>query len=510
MKIKMEKSNRLSMSKGICCAVVLLLGVVLCKEANAQLRMNASLQGWHLKDKASDNVPGISLQKAYDFLKEHRYKVNPVIVAVIDNGVDTTHEDLKNVLWRNNREIAGNGKDDDGNGYVDDVCGWNFLGNKEGKNLTTESSEKDRENQRAYQSLRSKWDKFDDSSSSSLSVNEQKEYSVWKQASQAINNPAYVSSDSAVSVMMQLHKSYDKVNKRRKDLVGDNWEDINDRNYGNPTVGAGNPKHGTHVAGTIAAERNNNLGMDGIADKARIMPIRAIPDGDERDKDVALSIRYAVDNGARVVNMSFGKDFSPQKQWVDDAVKYAQAHDVLLIHASGNEGVNVDTSQRYPSPFFINADYSATNFITVGASDVKPSALASFSNYGKKVVNVFAPGTNIYATISKKNKYEFMDGTSMAAPVVSGIATIIREYFPRLSARQVKYVIEQSVVKPVDKVTKPGLRRPKGVQPEKVELNDICTSGGIVNAYEAVKLAATLKGELSKRAVKKILKIQKR
>lgn len=498
------------MSKGIRCAILLLLGAMLCNEANAQGQRDASLKGWYLKDKAIDNVPGISLQKAYDFLKEHRYKVNPVIVAVIDNGVDTSHEDLKNVLWKNPREIAGNGKDDDGNGYVDDVYGWNFLGNKEGKNLTAESSEKDRQGQRAYQSLRLKWDKFDDSRSSSLSTKELKEYSVWKQAIQAINNPAFVSSDSAVNAMVQIYSSYNKVNKRRKDLVGDNWEDINDRNYGNPNVSAGSPKHGTHVAGTIAAERNNNLGMDGIADKARIMPVRAVPDGDERDKDVALAIRYAVDNGARVVNMSFGKDFSPQKQWVDDAVKYAEAHDVLLIHASGNEGVNVDTSQRFPLPFSIDPSYSATNFITVGASDVKPSSLAPFSNYGKKVVNVFAPGTNIYATVSRKNRYEFMDGTSMAAPVVSGIAAVIREYFPRLSARQVKYVIEQSVVKPTDQVIKPGLRRKKGVPPEKVELSEICTSGGIVNAYEAVKLASTLKGELSKRKARKILKIQKR
>lgn len=505
----MKKNNRLSMHKEIFGAMLMLFGVVLCNEANAQARMNDSLKGWHLKDKASDNLPGISLQKAYDFLKEHRYKVNPVIVAVIDNGVDTSHEDLKNVLWKNPREIAGNGKDDDKNGYVDDVCGWNFLGNKDGKNLTTESTEKDRQNQRAYESLRLKWNKFDSSRSSSLSAVEQKEYTVWKQAAEVINNPTYVSSDSAVNVMVQMQKSYDKVNKRRKDLVGDNWEDIDDRNYGNPNVGAGSPKHGTHVAGTIAAERNNNLGMDGIADKARIMPVRAVPDGDERDKDVALAIRYAVDNGARVVNMSFGKDFSPQKQWVDDAVKYAEAHDVLLIHASGNEGVNVDTSQRFPSPSSIDSSYRGVNFITVGASDVKPSALASFSNYGKKVVNVFAPGTNIYATVSRKNRYEFMDGTSMAAPVVSGIAAIIREYFPRLSARQVKYVIEHSVEKPTDQIIKPGLRRKRGVPPVKVELSDVCTSGGIVNAYEAVKLASTLKGELSRRAVKKILKIER-
>ncbi|NLR78405.1 S8 family peptidase [Chitinophaga eiseniae] len=484
---------------------MLLLSIVSMQYVNAQSTGKPDLKGWHLKDKATDGVYGISLQQAYDYIRDHKYKVHPVIVAVIDNGMDTSHEDLKNVLWKNSREVAGNGVDDDRNGYVDDVFGWNFLGNKEGGNITTESTERER----AYQKYSTKWQHFDSTHISSLSAADQKEYTIWEKVALANRKPVYVKSDSTVNLAQEMYNSVDRVNKRRKEIVGDNWEDINDRNYGNANVAAGKPSHGTHVAGIIAAERNNGLGIDGVADKARIMPIRAVPDGDERDKDIALAIRYAVDNGARVINMSFGKDFSPGKNWVDEAVKYAEAHDVLLIHAAGNDMKNLDVAENYPSPVSEDTTYKAANWITVGASDV-PFGTASFSNYGKKSVDVFAPGTRIYATVPKKSNYMFMDGTSMAAPVVAGIAALIREYFPRLSARQVKYIIEHSVLKPQETVNIPGAKRKNGVVPAKVKLSEICITGGIVNACDAVRLAAATKGELKKRAMKKILKVQER
>ncbi|MFL5808573.1 MAG: S8 family serine peptidase, partial [Flavisolibacter sp.] len=276
----------------------------------------------------------------------------------------------------------------------------------------------------------------------------------------------------------------------RGDIVKDNYNDFNDRFYGNNDVMAGTPFHGTHVSGIIAAARNNGLGIDGIADNVRIMMVRAVPDGDEHDKDIALAIRYAVDNGAKVINMSFGKGFSPQKQWVDDAVRYAQSKGVLLVHAAGNDAADVDTTWNFPTPVYKGDGNRATNWITVGASgDPQLGGLvASFSNYGKKEVDVFAPGVKIYSSIPGGNTYGEAQGTSMASPVVAGVAALVLEYFPTLSAEQVKYVIEKSSTKVDMKVKTPG-------SDEEVDMSELSKSGGLLNAYEAVKLASTLKGE---------------
>jgi subtilisin family serine protease len=483
------------MNKTIRIPALLLIGLSLFGQSFAQ---NAP-KGWHLKDKAEDKLYGISLQKAYDLIKEKNYMVNPVIVAVIDAGSDTTHEDLKNVLWKNHKEIAGNGKDDDGNGYIDDVYGWSFLGNKTGKNVNKELEEADR----AFVKYRSKWQSFDATKAEGLSTRERYEYNTWKLAAQSKGRPIYLTADSARSLQLKQKPQKDP-NLTRKEIVGDRYDDIRDRKYGNADVMAKDPMHGTHVAGIIAAQRSNGIGVDGVADNARIMTLRAVPDGDERDKDIALAIRYAVKNGARVINMSFGKLVSPEKKWVDEAIKYAAKHDVLIVHAAGNESINTDLSPRYPSAISVDGKYTAPNFISVGASNGN-GGTAAFSNYGKKTVDVFAPGTQIYSTVPKANKYRSLDGTSMASPVVAGIAALIREYFPALSAVQVKYIIEHSVVKPEEKVAVPGSR-----SAEKVELSELCTTGGIVNAYEAIKLASTLKGELKGRKVRKILKIQAR
>jgi cell wall-associated protease len=253
---------------------------------------------------------------------------------------------------------------------------------------------------------------------------------------------------------------------------------------------ANTPFHGTHVSGIIAAARNNGIGVDGVANDVRIMTIRAVPDGDEHDKDIALAIRYAVDNGARIINMSFGKSFSPQKKWVDDAVRYAQSKGVLLVHAAGNDGKNVDSTENYPNPNNAETKMKAPNFITVGASgDPKTGGIAAdFSNYGKKEVDVFAPGVKIYSTIPGGNTYGFAQGTSMASPVVAGLAAFILSYYPDLSPEQVKYCIEKGSVNPNLQVTKPGSE-------EKEDFANFSRTGGLLNAYEAVKIAATLKGE---------------
>jgi len=280
----------------------------------------------------------------------------------------------------------------------------------------------------------------------------------------------------------------------RGEIVQDNYKDINDRFYGNGDVMASTPFHGTHVSGIIAAARNNGKGIDGIADNVRIMMVRAVPDGDEHDKDIALAIRYAVDNGAKVINMSFGKGFSPEKKWVDDAVKYADEKGVLLVHAAGNDAADVDTAWNFPTPVMLDNE-RAPNWITVGASgDPKAGGItASFSNYGKKEVDVFAPGVKIYSTIPGGDTYGNAQGTSMASPVVAGIAAFLLEYFPTLSPEQVKAVIEESAQKPSMKVDVPGS------DGDEVSLSDISRTGGLVNAYEAAKLAYKMQEQQPKK-----------
>ncbi len=521
------------------------------------------LKGWHLRDQAADGYNGISLKQTYDFLKGKNY--TNIIVAVIDSGIDTTHEDLKKILWKNTKEIPGNGIDDDGNGYVDDVNGWNFLGNKNGDNLKKETSEKSR----VYYRFK---DKFSSKQIDTLllTADEKWQYEEWSKAAAQID----VTADEQMQVQMldiicKSLKKNDQVirvemnkdeytpgelekfepgtqkgkqakmgyitclkmlsledEQTNKDLITDleeyvegkkqtiesktiappdyraaiikdNYFDINDRFYGNNDIMGPEPMHGTHVSGIIAADRNNNTGVDGIADHVQIMMIRALPDGDEYDKDIALAIKYAVDNGAKVINMSFGKSFSPEKKWVDQAVHYAESKDVLLIHASGNESHNTDSVDIFPNPELLTLNEKADNFISVGASGDKKVAsgkvIADFSNYGSNTVDVFAPGVKIYSSLPGGNQYGFLNGTSMAAPVVTGIAALIRSYYPLLSAKQVKYAIDKSAenIDDTDAVTVPGTNRVAA-------MNNLCTSGGFANAYKAIEFASTLKPEAIK------------
>ncbi len=520
-------------------------------------------KGWHMLDKTESGYYGVSVDKAYKFVKTKKLKSKTVIVAVIDSGVDTLHEDLKNVLWKNPKEISGNGIDDDKNGYVDDIYGWNFLGGRDGKNVEQDSYEA----ARVYHNQKSKWaDKEVDISQ--LSPQEAFDYKAWKRSEEEIAGSdsktsgleiiflkkAYtgcVKNDSILRKAMGKEKysgkelgdfqPVDADSKKAKtslyglmsgndaletsnqeflegfgdyvsgeekkaeaanaapknyrdDIVKDNYSDFNDKFYGNADVMASNKSamHGTHVSGIIGASRKNGLGMDGIADNVKIMMLRAVPDGDEHDKDIALAIRYAVDNGAQVINMSFGKGYSPEKLWVDDAVRYAESKGVLMVHAAGNDAKNIDTTFNYPTPLFID-NKRPDNWITVGASgpknDEKGNGLtANFSNFGKTEVDVFAPGVKIYSAVPGGNTYQSLGGTSMASPVVAGLAAFIMEYYPALSARQVKMVIEKSSVKLTEKVKNPGTD-------ELVSLSTISKSGGMVNAYEAIKLASTIKGE---------------
>ncbi len=531
------------------------------------VRNTGAPKGWHLMDRAKDGFAGISMDKAYEFVHSKKLKGNTVIVAVIDSGVDTLHEDLKNILWTNPGEIPGNGIDDDHNGYVDDVHGWNFLGGKDGKNVREDSYE----GARVYHSLKAKYEgkQID---STKMTEDEKEEYRMFLDAKQKTVGevdteelffikkilPDLKKGDSVIAAELKkeefsgadlepyfptdinakkarglylnickANNNNDITNKQilediegkirkgesaevappnyRGDIVKDNENDINDKYYGNGDVMAGTPFHGTHVSGIIAAQRDNGKGIDGIADNVRIMMIRAVPDGDEHDKDIALAIRYAVDNGAKVVNMSFGKSFSPGKKWVDDAVKYAESKGVLLVHAAGNDAADVDTTANFPNSTLRALHSVATNWITVGASgDPKEGGYtAVFSNYGKDQVDVFAPGVKIYSSIPGGNTYGNAQGTSMAAPVVAGTAAFLLSYFPKLTPQQIITVLEKSAQSPGEKVNKPGTD-------VKVDLKDICKSGGIINAYEAAKLASALTANKTEKLPKSTLKKSKK
>jgi cell wall-associated protease len=504
--------------------------------------------GWHLLDEETDGYMGISLQKAYDLLNGR--KSTTVIVAVIDSGIDTAQEDLKSILWRNLKEINGNGIDDDGNGYTDDIYGWNFCGAKNGENLARNSyetarvyhtwkkefegkKEKDIPDDKKF--LFGQWIKaaaiidneYDEATKelsgignflvamersseiiySRLSV---KEFSATdvkpllkNETRQVIASAEFwadlfsKSPDTAAKNTQFIQEITDykgqqetKINRKLKEpedwrgaLVRDNYTDINDRFYGNNNLKSGSGDHGSLVAGTIAARRNNGIGMDGIADNVKIMAVRAVPGGDEHDKDVALAIRYAVDNGAKIINMSFGKPVSPYKQFVDDAVRYAASKGVLLVHGSGNDGKDISKDVFYPNPVFINGQ-KAVNYITVGASgDASTGGYAApFSNYSNQYVDIFAPGMNIYSTAAN-NRYLGADGTSLACPVVTGVAALLKSYFPDLTPEQIIAILTSSG-KPIDiETTEPG------TGDKKVKFSSLSSSGRIVNAYDAVKLA---------------------
>lgn len=541
-------------------AALLIGGTAFAQDSEKKDNEKKVPNGWHLLDREKDGFYGISLDKAYEHIKSKNLKSRKILVAVIDSGIDTLHEDLKPVMWTNKKEIPGNGIDDDKNGYIDDIHGWNFIGGKDGRNVKEDSYE----GARVYHKLRPTWE-GKEVDEDKLSPAEKESYKTYLRAKEKTVGgvsqeevgfikqifPKFLKGDSVLrketgkeeytgedlkalaptdsdakmarSFLLNISKannSYDISNQQiidefngqmrkadaatnppkeyRKDIVGDNESDINDRSYGNNDIMASTPFHGTHCAGIIAAARNNGKGMDGVADNVEIMMLRAVPDGDEHDKDIALAIRYAVDNGAKIISMSFGKDFSPEKEWVDDAFRYAEKKGVLLVHAAGNDAKNIDSAFNFPNPVYASGKGRASNVITVGASgdDLNGGLTASFSNYGKSEVDVFAPGVGIYSTIPGGTTYGNSNGTSMACPVVSGIAALIMQHYPTLTPQQVKYAIEKSTVAPKDKVKKPGTD-------ELVEMSEISKSGGIVNAYEALKLAGTLAQEKQKQTLPK-------
>jgi len=506
---------------------------------------------WQLLDYQQDTVYGTSVNRAYRELLKGKTS-HTVVVAVIDEGVDITQEDLQGHIWTNKKEISGNGVDDDHNGYVDDVHGWNFLGGKGGRNIYATNSEADREYWRlrrgyaapdtgdAYFMKVKKEHVYDSVSRNrdlyaimadrvrALEVNDSMlKMALPGKALTYYDVMAFEPTDSVLKATRQSMVEFYTHNSQsarqlpldsiirtvkvhlvtlkktqelfatvksdpwvtRKEIVGDDPSDINDRNYGNSLVGDEYADHGTHCSGIISAIRGNGVGMDGVADNVVIMPVRAVNAlhyGDEMDKDIALAIRYAVDNGAQIISMSFGKDLSPHKAWVDEAVAYAGKKGVLLVHAAGNDHVDIDTADNFPSVDYLNGSGRAGNLITVGAMtmDTGLALVSGFSNYGRRNVDLFAPGSDIYSTLPG-NQYQSYSGTSMATPVVAGVAALLLEYYPGLTAAQVKDILLRSVTSLRGKmVYRPGTK----VQ---VDFGELCVSGGVVNAYKALELAAT-------------------
>ncbi|RZJ73131.1 MAG: peptidase S8 [Flavobacterium sp.] len=580
----------------VCFFLALFFG--LASSAFAQDKNVILPPNWYNLDLNTSGYFGISTEKAYNELLKDKRPKQKVIVAVIDGGTDIRHEDLKGVLWTNIKEIPGNGIDDDGNGYIDDIHGWNFLGSKKGTlaydNLelvrikrkyedkyrstlpSTVLDSTEKKEFAIYQKARAEFGKKFDEASSAFPI-----YILIKKVldSAAVVNgksiPSlddidnYKADDETEEYVKKIirkgakdeggiDKFYNTIKKghhelevmlkynlnikydERAALVGDDYANSNQRDYGNSDVAGANADHGTHVSGIIGADRTNELGIMGVANHVQIMTIRVVPEGDERDKDVANGIRYAVDNGAKVINMSFGKGYKWDKKAVDDAVKYAESKGVLLVHAAGNDNSDNDRIENYPNKFYDGAEAEAyykskksviapkisdlitqqgmqnrnmngrpdpfakpipvdtmkfklphaNNWIEVGASAYKDDEelKASFSNYGKNNVDVFAPGFKINSTVPN-SKYEEFDGTSMASPVVSGLAALILTYYPELKPSEVRDIIIKSVTKVEHKIK---YKNEKG-ENVRVPFSEICVSGGIVNAYNALKLAESYK-----------------
>jgi subtilisin family serine protease len=505
------------------------------------------LKNWFHLDWDTDQMPGLSTQKLYNEIIQGKMG-QKVVVAVLDSGVDLEHEDLIKVRWVNEDEIAGNRIDDDGNGYIDDVFGWSFLGHPNGTNVHQDNLEatrivalyqdqfdgvdeadikkKDLANYLTYKRA------MEDVVSSSKEAEEN--YGFYNMLTQAIeklkvelgksevskedlenlesSDPMIQSiSNMLVNIFNQgmtfeqiesevtdaneyfenQVKFWYNLNFNPRSIIGDDIDNKKEKLYGNNDYRGPDAHHGTHVAGIIGAQRDNGVGLDGVANNVAIMSVRVVPDGDERDKDVANAIRYAVDNGAKVINMSFGKGFSPYKDVVDKAIKYAVRKDVVLIHAAGNDGKENNFSNNFPNDKYgkkgLFGKPFASSWIEIGAlaPDNNGQLAASFTNYSQELVDIFAPGQEIYSS-TPDNDYEMLQGTSMAAPMVAGVAALLRSYFPKLKAWEIKKIIMDSATRINQKVIKPGTAN------EEIDFAQLSVSGGIVNAYNAFKLAEKL------------------
>ncbi len=520
---------------------------------------------WHWKDLEKDGVHGVSLFKAQRLLIDLKLKPAPIVIAILDGGIDTNHQQIKPLLWNNTKEIPGNHLDDDKNGYVDDLHGWNFLGNATGQNINKASDEKSR----IYHRYKSEF-KQDNLDSANWDLKKKQSYKIWQQAAAEIiftdedaDNLAFIkmarnavvkmgviliremedsnftaekletyqpigklTADTKISYLRTLqalgidksngHQSIlDDLNEYisgkeqsaislenapedlRKNIIQDQYENFKDQYYGNNNITGPNAKHGTHVAGLAAGIVDTIVSNATFINPIKIMGVRVVPDGDEYDKDVALGIRYAVNNGAKIINMSFGKSFSPEQPWVDSAIRYAASNDVLIIHSAGNESYDLNVKSVYPNPYSTVFKDKANNLITVGASSdpiIAESILTDFSNYGNQIVDVLSPGNKIYSSLPNQN-YGYLNGTSMSAPILSHIAALIRSYFPKLSAVEVKTILLQSCWKPQDANTLFPIPQKDQVK----KLNEMSAEGGIINAALCIQNAMKFQSNKNKK-----------
>jgi cell wall-associated protease len=507
-------------------------------------QVDSKMLNWYNKD-----IPGMQTEKGYKKIKNK--KSSTVIVAVIDSGIDIDHEDLKGKIWVNAKEIAGNKIDDDKNGFIDDVNGWNFLGNSKGENVDGATLEKTR----ILRELNKKYKGVDPVT---LSSKERDGYALYEKVKQEVeeeieNYSQYLPQFEMLPIMIQnvppmVAKEIGKPNYTEADLtkwnptseehqqlkqlaqailsgelslevveeqkkqindmlnfnlnvefderliIGDNPDDFSDINYGNNDVEGPDALHGTHVGGIIGAIRGNNLGGDGVADNIKLMVLRAVPNGDENDKDIALAVRYAVDNGAKIINMSFGKSYSPHQQEVFEAFKYADSKGVLLVHAAGNDSKNIDIESNYPTSLYSFQKEKLDLFLTIGASTrVKKEMLAAdFSNYGQKGVDIFAPGHEIYNSVPQ-SEYKKLQGTSMAAPMVAGVGALLVSYFPTLTMHEIKDIMIKSASN--YKGTKQHLPGSETL----VDFGTLSVSGSVINVKNAVVMCLELEKSKAKK-----------
>ena len=519
--------------------------------AFAQDKMqNNDLKTWYHKDFSTTNVYGVNTNNAYKFLESKGLKPRTVVVGVLDSGVEVDHPGLINNMWKNPNEIPNNGIDDDKNGYVDDIYGWNFIGGK--------TADVDADNLEVTRMVKKYQPIFEGTDSAKNKANQAKmpeEYAMYQKSKKlfdekgseakqyyqyfsGFNNaipsiiktlngktltkanlaaikPASQEDSRNLQILNSLVQDAENVGKTpkeveellkkevegalkhyesqatkhynldfdpRKEIVGDNYDNYNEKHYGNNHYEGPDASHGTHVSGIIAGLPHGNEAQYGVAHKvAKIMTVRAVPDGDERDKDVANAIRYAVDNGAKILNMSFGKAVSPGKKHVWEAMKYAEKKGVLLVKAAGNENQNIGENEYFPTNFMKQSDEKpfVSNMIVVGASTNNSQNLrARFSNYNGKMVDVFAPGQEIYSTVPDA-KYEYLQGTSMASPVVAGAAAVLWAYMPSLTPQQIK----EALVKTVNKSTV------NANVDSSANFDQISVAGGVIDLYKAAQYA---------------------
>lgn len=518
-----------------------------------------------------DGIYGAEVNKAYDFLKDKKIKKRPV-VAIIGTGLDIEHEDLKDAIWKNPKEKKINGKDNDKNGYIDDIHGWNFLGGKDGTVMEKTMEEGDREFIRLFDKGYGKY--FYDGENFYQMINDKKtkvpapdnmnEYRYYvnrvlsesriagsyggyqlsylirdygkhfdrmmraKYPNQELTqkefgicyDPKAAKRDSLSEVAFMIYimgftvsqtdswdvvhnaiKSGDQItmakeeyekamqqygNDGRKEIVGDNYLDLNDYKYGNNVLLTSDAFAGTMLGGIIAANRENDWGMNGIMDKAELMTLRVkANEGEPYLKDVVLAIRYAVDNHADIIMLPQQATLYPdnQKKWVDEALKYAESKGVLVVVPTREYSVDMAKMEFYPNRW-MTGEKELTNLMIVASSDKNGNPSMS-SNYGAKEVDLFAPGTDVYSSYTG-DTYQKASGAGLAAAATVGVAALIKAYYPELSGSQIRNLLIKSVTSRADAEVEKGIRVKDRVTQDLFLFGDLCLSKGILNAYNAV------------------------